>query len=391
MCFVATLPSTLPIPMNVFQQRWAPGTRLRPQPDAHLVLAFGDSHLMAGPACFSEIASAYPAARVVGCSSCGEIEGDAIYDGSIVLTALQFDHTRVALARVERQDGETNEALGARLGTGLSGAHEGLPLCHVFVLADGVHLNATPFVAGLAAALPPGVGVTGGLAGDDIRFVETPVWAEGVLRAPAAVAVGFYGHHLRVGWSAVGGWHPFGPDRLVTRATGNKLYTLDGQPALDLYKQYLGPHAQALPASGWLFPLAIRKDGEGQAIVRTTVGVDEAEGSLQFAGDVPEGTYARFMQTSHERLTDGATEAAEQAAAALGVPAELALLVSCAGRRQVMGVRTEDELEAVADALGPGVPVGGFYSHGELAPFGGSHRCDLHNQTMTITVLAETP
>lgn len=376
--------------MHVAQQRWSPGTTLTPQPDIDLVLAFGEGTHLKDPALFEQVAAAFPGAAVIGCSTSGEIEGDAIYEGTLALTAVRFAQTGVRLVHVVRESGERNETLGARLGQQLPPEHDGRPLSHVFVLADGVSLNATPFVAGLAAELPDGVAVTGGLAGDHARFAETPLWADGLLPAPAAAAIGFYGTALRVGWSAVGGWHPFGPDRLVTRAEGNHLFALDGQPALDLYKQYLGPHAADLPGSGLLFPLAIRREKGGREVVRSTIGIDESAQSLIFAGDVPEGSYARLMKTNHERLTDGAAEAAEEAVAGLGgaVP-ELALLVSCVGRRLVMGLRTKDELEAVRDVLPAGTPATGFYSHGELAPFDGRTRCDLHNQTMTITVLAE--
>ena len=376
--------------MHVAQQRWTPDAALTPQSGFELVLAFGDDALMSDASVFDRIAAAFPGALLAGCSSSGEIEGDVIHDGSIALTVVRFDRTAVRMMQAEREPGESDEALGERLARRLPADCEGLPLAHVLMFADGVHLNGTRFVEGFSVALPEGIAVTGGLAGDSSRFVQTPVWAGGVLQGPAAVAIGFYSRHLRVGWGAVGGWHPFGPDRLVTRAAGNVLYALDDRPALDLYKQYLGPHAKALPGSGLLFPLAIRKGEAGREVVRSTIGIDEDAQSITFAGDVPEGAYARFMKTNNERLTDGATEAAEQAVAGLdGAAAELAILVSCVGRRLVMGPRTEDELEAVAAVLGRHARMTGFYSHGELAPFGGLLQCDLHNQTMTITVLAE--
>ena len=249
-----------------------------------------------------------------------------------------------------------------------------------------MHVNGSALVRGLTAHLPEGVQLTGALAADDDRFERTPIWADGLLEAPGVVAVGFYGERLHVGYGAVGGWSPFGPDRLITRSHENRLFELDGRSALALYQDYLGPYGERLPASGLRFPLALRSAEGRYEVVRTILGVDEADGSITFAGDVPEGTYARFMKTNFERLIDGAVGAAEAARAMQSTPPELALLVSCVGRKWVLRQRAEEEVEAVGDVLGRQACLAGFYSYGEIAP---ASRCELHNQTMTITTFAE--
>jgi hypothetical protein len=89
------------------------------------------------------------------------------------------------------------------------------------------------------------------------------------------------------------------------------------------------------------------------------------------------------------RLAAGAAEAANQAAARqseCGASGGLALLVSCIGRRLLMGQRIEDEIQAVRKVLPTEVPQLGFYSYGEIAPHCRSGDCDLHNQTMTMTI-----
>ncbi|NNN05175.1 MAG: hypothetical protein HKL90_04670, partial [Elusimicrobia bacterium] len=203
-------------------------------------------------------------------------------------------------------------------------------------------------------------------------------------------AVGLYGAQLKVGFSSRGGWDPFGPERLITRSRGNVLYELDGQSALELYKKYLGDHAGALPAAAVHYPLALRTAEGETSVVRTVLAVDEREQSMTFAGDVPEGTYARLMKANFDRLIDGASGAAGDCREAMGAtPAELALLISCAGRKMVLGQRIEEEVEAVREVLGPSTTLGGFYSYGEIAPFAGGARCELHNETMTITTLSE--
>jgi hypothetical protein len=194
-----------------------------------------------------------------------------------------------------------------------------------------------------------------------------------------------------VGHGSFGGWQPFGPVREVTRSVDNVLYELDGEPALEIYRRYLGDHAQGLPASGLLFPFAMLGDDPRRVgLVRTILGIDEATRSLVMAGDMAQGGKVRLMHASTNALIDGARAAADAAAVMMsGAQPGLALLVSCVGRKLVMGGRVDEEVEAVAQVLGQGAALAGFYSNGEISPFVGEQDCRLHNQTMTITCLSE--
>jgi hypothetical protein len=232
--------------------------------------------------------------------------------------------------------------------------------------------------------------VTGGLAGDGDRFGRTWVMANGNVETNGVVAVGLYGDKIRVGHGSKGGWDTFGPERIVTKSEGNVLYQLDDRPALALYKEYLGERASSLPGSALLFPLALRASTDDQnSVVRTVLAVDEAKQSLTFAGDIPTGHYAKLMRANFDRLILGA-QAAGGAASLKGDVAgpALSIAISCVGRRLVLGERTEEETEATLQTLPDGTQQIGFYSYGEISPHT-TGRCDLHNQTMTLTVLSE--
>lgn len=378
--------------MDLEQTRWTPAGGWEPRPpgrlrDAQLALVFGGPSVLKESSLRDCVAAAYPDAYLFGCSTAGDIFGTQVSDDSLVVTALHLERTRV-LGRSTRIDGpEDSQAAGERLARSLAG--DGL--VHVIVLSDGLHVNGSKLVEGLARSLPPDVTVTGGLSGDGPRFKETLVVGGGGLPEPRTIAaVGFYGRGLRVGYASLGGWDPFGPERLITRSEGNVLYELDGRSALDLYKTYLGPHARELPASGLLFPLSLRTEEGCTPVVRTILSVDEEESSMTFAGDVPEGSYARFMKANFDRLIDGAVGAARTSYEAVGSTSpDLALLVSCVGRKLVLKQRVEEEVEGVREVLGERTVMTGFYSYGEISPFTPDARCELHNQTMTITTLTE--
>ena len=352
-----------------------------------LVLAFGARRYADHDQPLRELVAAFPQSAVIGCSTSGEIEGEQVDDDTVSVAVCRFEHTRLVTAITPIGGADDSGAAGARLAAQLP--PQGLRA--VFVLSDGVGVNGTPLVAALARGLPAGVQVSGGLAGDGSRFESTWVLAGGAARPGQVCAVGFYGDRLQVGGGHDGGWSDFGPLRRITRSQGNVLYELDGRPALDLYKEYLGKMADGLPGTALLFPLSIRcPRGSGEPLVRTILGIDEHSRSMTFAGDMPQGHEARLMRTTGEGLVNSAGTAIARATRGLpAAAASLVISVSCVGRRLVLGERTEEEVASLMDGAPPGAAHVGFYSYGEIAPGSQGGVSQLHNQTMTVTVLSE--
>ena len=354
---------------------------------AQLVLVFGARRFLDDQGLMGQIETAYPAAHLLGCSTAGEIAGASVQDDSLVVTATVFENARLAAAEIDLAQAADSFDAGQRLAAGL----ETQGLVHAMVISDGLGVNGSELVRGLSNGLPARVGITGGLAADGERFQRTLVYTGGGAGERKAAVIGFYGQGLRIGYGSMGGWDAFGPDRLITRSNANVLYEMDGQSALDLYKLYLGEQAANLPACGLFFPLSVRKSRNDTGVVRAVLSVNEAERSMTFAGDMPVGSHARLMRANLERLIDGAQGAAQvarQGSAAAGEP-ELAILISCVARKVVLKQRVEEEVEAVRDVFGERAVLAGFYSYGEISPFTPSGKCELHNQTMTITTFSE--
>jgi len=345
------------------------------------VLVFGLRSAVADPQILKRIQHQYPQSSVILASTAGSFLSTNLVEAGIAGTAIEMEHSKVRFAAQHYQPGSDLDELCASLAEQLT-AND---LRHVLVLSDGSIVNGTRLSSAFNRYLPEGVTMSGGLAGDGTDFNCTLVGLNEMPIPGMVVAIGFYGPQLNVLFGSAGGWSAFGPERTITRSSENVLYELDGEPALGVYKKYLGPEAETLPAGALRFPLLIGSDDGETSVVRTILMIDEEEGAMTFAGNVPEGARGRFMRASYEDLVTGAEDAAQAAQQS----AEWVFGVSCVGRRIVLGQRTEEELEAVEAIFGPDTPLSGFYSYGELAPSGHEQECQLHNQTMTLTSFSE--
>ena len=373
---------------NIWTQKtgWQPSAPGTLGKSAQLVLVFGSNDMLKKSPLLKELAGVYTNARFVGCSTAGEICGTTVYDDSLTTVAVHFEKTTVNVYEVEANSADDSFLAGERLAALVNPAN----LSHLFVLSKGININGSELVKGLEKNLPENTIVTGGLAGNGPKFQETLTLSDGVPKNNVISAIAFYGHNLKIGYGSLGGWDPFGPERIITRSKGNVLYELDGKSALEIYKQYLGEHAKGLPATGLFFPLGIRGQEATTSLVRTILATNDAEQSMTFAGDVPEGYHARLMKVNFERIIDAAAKAAKNCQETIDCPkVELAVIVSCCGRKWILKQRVEEEIDAVREIFGNDTVLTGFYSYGEIAPVAGSKKCALHNQTMTITAFSE--
>lgn len=345
-----------------------------------VVFAFLDPALARETSAFADLKGLFPNTPVIGCTTGGEIAGGHAYLGGGVAACLTFENVRLQVVTKDidfsGQSYETGRAMAAQF--------DGEDLAGVFIISDGARVNGSALVDGFRQVLGEKVSINGGLAGDGDRFGETLVGCDGALASGRIVAVAFYGSGLSLRTGSFGGWQVFGPMRRITKSDGNNLYELDNKSALALYKRYLGDEADALPGSALFYPLQVSNPANPEeTVVRTILAVDEATGGMTFAGDMPEGWTAQLMMGEINGLIDGAGQAGLQAAGASSD--SFAMLVSCIGRRVLLGQRATEEVQAVVKALG-GINHAGFYSYGEISPNGRHGTCNLHNQTMTVTV-----
>ncbi len=351
-----------------------------------LVLVLGNRYMLEDDTIFKEVKTLFPDGELVFGSTSGDITSNTVDDDSITITAIEFEKTEFLIKKsnVLHSDLDSHKT-----GVDLLQQFPEDGLKYVFVLSEGSFINGSELTKGMNTATTNNVLITGGLCGDAARFEKTLAGYNENPKPGEIIAIGFYGASFEASFSIHGGWTPFGPERVVTKSKSNVLFELDNQPALDLYKKYLGDKSKELPAAALLYPLNVTSSEEKQSFVRTILNIDEADNTMILAGDIPEHSKVQLMMTNVDNIANASERAAKQALELRSKKPQLALLVSCIGRKLVLDQRVEEEIEEVVAVVGNDTTICGFYSYGEIAPFHGENNCQLHNQTMTITLISE--
>ena len=354
--------------------------------NAPLVLVLGNRYMLEDVNIYQDIKTLFPDGQIVFGSTCAEISSNDVNQQSITITAIEFEKSTFV---IKTSNIKNNNQDSYKVGQDLIQQLPKDNLKHVFVISEGSFVNGSKLTQGMNSVTQNNLLITGGLCGDDDRFEKTIAGYNENPKEGQLIAIGFYGDTLEVTFSIYGGWTPFGPERVVTKSDDNILFELDGQPALDLYKTYLGDKAKDLPGAALLYPLNVKVQIDDQPIVRSILNIDETNNSVILAGDIPENSKVQLMMTNVDNIANASERAAKQAMNLRQNKPELAMLVSCIGRKLVLDQRVEEEVEEVIEVIGQDTIISGFYSYGEIAPFDGEISCQLHNQTMTITLISE--
>jgi hypothetical protein len=353
-----------------------------------LVFVFGNRYMLESETILQEVRALFPDGEFVFGSTSGDITSQYVDDESITVTAIEFEKSWYIIRTANVLENDT-KVDSFETGKNLIEQFDPNGLKHVFIVPEGSFVNGSQLTLGMNVATNNNLLITGALCGDAARFEKTVASYNELPKSGEIVAIGLYGDTLDVSFAINGGWIPFGPERIVTKSEANVLFELDNQPALDLYKKYLGEKSKELPGAALLYPLKVKSTNEKQSIVRTILNINEAENSMILAGDILENSRVQLMMTNVDTIVDASEAAAVQALKLREKEPELAILVSCIGRKLVLDQRVEEKVEEVIEVVGKNTTICGLYSYGEIAPFGGEKNCQLHNQTMTITLISE--
>jgi hypothetical protein len=327
---------------------------------------------------------------IVGCTSDGEISSAGLSMNSAVLAGIISDHIDFEIVTIQGLESDSTAA-GRRLADAFSSTPK-----YIQIFSDGLTGNGCAIIEGIASVVGEHLPITGGAAGDNGRFIKTLQFGNGRIYTDAISGIAFHGDfHLGTGLAS--GWTPIGLPKQVTKASGNVVYELNGEPALNVYERFLGDHAHKLPAIGVEYPLGYQKastieDQEDLYILRATMSVDRKARSITFAGEIPVGAQVNLTCGDNTSILAAAGKASKQARSAFGdVTPGIIFCYSCMARKIVLGSQTDKEIKQVQAEFGSQVPLIGFYTYGEYCPAGCTTLNYLHNETITLNVVGTSP
>lgn len=350
--------------------------------DSDLVLAFGECEDFRSDKFYQKLRDNFPIATITGCSSSGNILGNLISHDDIVITSIKFEKSTVQLVKKNINSPLDSMSVAKEI----ANEFDKEKLKHLLVFSEGIVINGTELADGFNSELT--VATSGGLAGDGTAFASTAVIANAPATTNIVAAIGIYGEAI-IKTGSFAGFDEFGAEKIVTKSDKNIVFEIDDEPALDLYRRYLGDAADGLPLSGLYFPVSVKDNRDDKPLIRTLLGIDNDNKSLTFAGTIKQGSILKLMKSNIDKLIDNAGLAAQSATIDGDKYTGVCIAVSCVGRLIIMKQLIEEELDEVKSKLPPNTYITGFYSYGELAPHTGLKDCALHNQTMTITAIYE--
>ena len=337
-----------------------------------------------------QIRSAFPNSQIFGCSSGGEILGGQFIEGTTVVSIVKFEKTNFFYAS-EDITYETSYQCGERI---ISRILEKGNVSNIMLLTPGLlKINGARFAEGVSDASKKECHVFGGIAADYLIQNSWTVDNKGI-HERKVLAIGFSSDTLNFEVATKSGAHPLGIERTITKSNGNVVREVDGKPVIEFYRQYLGDDVN-ITHKLLQFPLAISNHYEFEkGPLRTPQSIDLDEGTVTFTESIDEGSIVRMMMVSRESITRGVEEICHDLSEVIkskGGRPVFSLVISCVGRKFVLGQAVDDEVEVFYEQITSygNVAVQGFYSFGEFATDKDSGVCQLHNQTLNVLVISE--
>jgi hypothetical protein len=258
----------------------------------------------------------------------------------------------------------------------------------VLFFADGFNGDAEQLCTALQGSHLP---IAGGLSCGDPHTGNTYQMA-GNQTGTGSLAAAFLRGNIRIGIGHAHGWDPVGSQFRVTRSRGFWLRTLNGRPASETYAELFGHPARdwAFPPLSYLarlYPLGV-EHGE-DLIVRAPIRV-EADGSFRMNANIRDGSDAYLLVGSRASCEKAAAQATQHALLALGeVKPVFALVLVDVAWQMLLKSNPGAEIAAVNDIIGPGVPIAGGYTLGQIVPGKEGAPPNFLNQHIVVVAIGE--
>ncbi len=328
------------------------------------------------------IAKAYPGVPLIGCTTDGELSSqEGFNEGSTTLLLLLSDTLEFSVGLGRELSKGPQRAAAQAVERARASLSQEPRLC--LIVPESLTASATQALDGLRDALGDDFPILGGLASDQWRFENTyQFFGAEVLQDTLPVLL--IGGPARFSWGVASGWRPLGEQQEVTETAGNVVARIGERTALEYYQHYLGDHV--LPSGE--SPLAVIEPNSGRHYLRAPLAYDQERGTITFAGDVPLGASVQLTSASRDEIIAASRESIDEAKRDYpGDEPSIAIVFSCAARKQLLGTRTREEERTLKRALDESLPLFGFYAYGEFAPLGRGNAAQFHNETIVTLLL----
>ncbi len=323
---------------------------------------------------------------VMGSTTAGEIFanenlGVNEVDGTIVAMLLDINPTALAFKFSSLENETSYFQMGKNIGIWAKYKFKNPA---IITITSGLDFDNDAYTQGLTHQ---GIEyIFGGSAGDDMRLKETFVFSKDNFSNHGVITLVLDRDKIDIVGSRAFGWVGIGKDRIVTKAEDNIVYEVDGNPAIDFYKDYLNiTDNEDIPAIGIEYPLEVTMKS-GLVVYRAVLGIDEEKNALIFAGHVEEKSKIRISAPQGEGIVKYVGNSIDKALQERpDFKPEIGLVFPCCSRKQVLGNLAVKEIELAYKCSK--VPLIGFYAYGEIGAFPGGYA--FHNETFVTALLSE--
>lgn len=353
-----------------------------PNSNADLILVYGSLSLLEEPLLLTNLHGAYPNALLAGCSGAGELINGEVFDNSIVYSVFEFEQTTVRQARKKITAGTDDE-----FDSGKALLSELLDddLVAIMIYSEGISIDCDELIKGAREIIGDDIPLFGGLAADSNAFEYSVVLDSDGVYDDSVVAIGFYGKQFNVN-SVSSIFNQNGIEIDITASDGNIVYEINGEPASEVYEKFI-PNRGDLSLSTWLFyPVLVLDNESKQPLYCRTIHDYKTENKyLLAAGSIPEGPAKVISLVDSKDIIVDANKVSKKLK---NQPGEFAFVISCAGRRAIMGDEWMNESSRIQKNIGD-IPSMGFYSFGEISINNMKSHTVLHNHSLTIVTISE--
>jgi len=320
---------------------------------------------------------------VFGSTTAGEIVDEEVLEHSSVIMLLDMNKENF---KVLHEEGIDTYSIASSLA---KKAKETFNKPSIIVISSGLTIDAEQIIKGIKD-IEDTIPLYGGLAGDDLTMKASYVFSNTFESSNGLIALVVNRDKVEIHGLATSGWDDIGIEKTITKSEGNIVYTIDDEPAADVFVKFfkfagtVDTAAEIVVMNFAQYPLQLKKEN-GNVVLRAPMMVDAESKALIFAGGIPQGSKVKFSVPPGFDLIEKTADRVSELRNEIKNP-DAVIMFSCKARHLALGPMTGDEAEKIRGIWNK--PLIGFFTYGEIGTAKDSV-CDFHNETCSMVVMEE--